>query len=218
MKASTDPQLDSIRVPPHSIEAEQSVLGGLLLDNSAWDRIADFISENDFYRYDHRIIFQCIVKLINSTKPADVITVFDALNAMNKAEEAGGLSYLNALAQNTPSAANIKRYAEIVRDRGILRQLITVSDEIAGQAFNPQGKEVKQMLDEAESKIFAIAEEGARGAQGFHAIQPLLTQVVERIEKRRAKDASKKPFNFSKNVLMTAVKVELSTSKTAFRT
>lgn len=188
MKAPSDPQLDSIRVPPHSIEAEQSVLGGLLLDNAAWDRIADFINEGDFYRYDHRIIFQCVVKLINASKPADVITVFDALTALNKADDAGGLTYLNALAQNTPSAANIRRYAEIVRDRGVLRKLITVSDEIAGTAFNPQGKEVKQMLDEAESKIFAIAEEGSRGAQGFNAIQPLLTQVVERIDELYNRD------------------------------
>ena len=188
MKAPSDPQLDSIRVPPHSIEAEQSVLGGLLLDNAAWDRIADFINEGDFYRYDHRIIFQCIVKLINASKPADVITVFDVLTAINKADDAGGLTYLNALAQNTPSAANIRRYAEIVRDRGVLRKLITVADEIAGQAFNPQGKEVKQMLDEAESKIFAIAEEGSRGAQGFNAIQPLLTQVVERIDELYNRD------------------------------
>ncbi|MDY7537495.1 replicative DNA helicase [Undibacterium sp. RTI2.1] len=188
MKAPSDPQLDSIRVPPHSIEAEQSVLGGLLLDNAAWDRIADFIREDDFYRYDHRIIFQAIVKLINATKPADVITVYEALTGLNKADDAGGLTYLNALAQNTPSAANIRRYAEIVRDRGVLRKLISVSDEIAGNAFNPQGKEVKQMLDEAESKIFAIAEEGSRGAQGFTAIQPLLTQVVERIDELYNRD------------------------------
>ncbi|MBC3871246.1 replicative DNA helicase [Undibacterium oligocarboniphilum] len=188
MKAAPDPQLDAIRVPPHSIEAEQSVLGGLLLDNAAWDRIADFIGEDDFYRYDHRLIFQCMVKLINSSRPADVITVYEALSVQGKAEDAGGLVYLNALAQNTPSAANIRRYAEIVRDRGVLRKLITVSDEIAGNAFNPQGKEVKQMLDEAESKIFAIAEEGARGAQGFQAIQPLLTQVVERIDELYNRD------------------------------
>ena len=148
---SKDPQLDALKVPPHSIEAEQSVIGGLLLDNAAWDRIADVMHQGDFYRYDHRIIFQHIVRLINNTKPADVITVFESLGSTGKAEEVGGLSYLNALAQNTPSAANIRRYAEIVRDRGVLRKLITVSDEIAGQALNPQGKEVKQMLDEAES-------------------------------------------------------------------
>jgi len=111
MNDTPDPQLDSLRTPPHSIEAEQSVLGGLLLDNAAWDRIADFVSAEDFYRYDHRIIFQHIVKLINETKPADVITVYEAMSNSGKAEEVGGLSYLNALAQNTPSAANIRRYA-----------------------------------------------------------------------------------------------------------
>ena len=182
MNKPSDPQLDSLRVPPHSIEAEQSVLGGLLLDNAAWDRIADFINADDFYRYDHRLIFQTIIKLVNGSRPADVITVFEALNGLGRSEEVGGIAYLNALAQNTPSAANIRRYAEIVRDRGVLRKLITVADEISGSAFNPQGKEVKQMLDEAESKIFAIAEEGARGTQGFQDIQPLLKQVVERID------------------------------------
>ncbi len=188
MNNRADPQLESLRVPPHSIEAEQSVLGGLLLDNGAYDRIADIVSPDDFYRYDHRVIFQHITKLVSGARPADVITVFEALTTSGKAEEVGGLSYLNALAQNTPSAANIRRYAEIVRDRGVLRKLITVSDEIATQAFNPQGKEVKQMLDEAESKIFAIAEEGARGAQGWLEIQPLLTQVVERIDELYNRD------------------------------
>ena len=190
MKAPPDPQIESLRIPPHSIEAEQSVLGGLLLDNAAWDRIADFIRAEDFYRYDHRIIFEALIKLINSSRPADVITVFEALTNLGKADEVGGLSYLNALAQNTPSAANIRRYAEIVRDRGVLRKLITVADEICSNAFNPQGKEVKQMLDEAESKIFAIAEEGSRGAQGFIAIQPLLTQVVERIDELYNRDST----------------------------
>lgn len=180
--APSDPQIEALRIPPHSIEAEQSVIGGLLRDNAAWDRIADFMHAEDFYRYDHRIIFEQMVRLINAGKPADVITVYEACNQLGKADEVGGLQYLNAMAQNTPSAANIRRYAEIVRDRGILRQLITVADEISGNAFNPQGKEVKQMLDEAESQIFAIAEQGARGAQGWLAVQPLLTQVVERID------------------------------------
>ncbi len=188
MSNRVDPQIESLRVPPHSIEAEQSVLGGLLLDNAAWDKIADMVSADDFYRFDHRLIFQHIVKLINASRPADVITVFDSLTSAAKAEDAGGITYLNALAQNTPSAANIRRYAEIVRDRGVLRKLITVSDEITSAAFNPQGKEVKQMLDEAESKIFSIAEEGARGSQGFQEIQPLLTQVVERIDELYNRD------------------------------
>lgn len=190
MNERPDPQIESLRIPPHSIEAEQSVLGGLLLDNSAYDRMADYVSADDFYRFDHRIIFQHIVKLINAARPADVITVYESLTTAGKAEEVGGLSYLNALAQNTPSAANIRRYAEIVRDRGVLRKLITVADEISGSAFNPQGKEVKQMLDEAESKIFAIAEEGARGSQGFIEIQPLLTQVVERIDELYNRDSN----------------------------
>lgn len=183
-----DQEIASLRVPPHSIQAEQSVLGGLLLDNSAWDRIADFISEVDFYRYDHRLIYQQIQKLVSAGRPADVITVFEALTTLGKAEEAGGLAYINELALNTPSAANIRRYAEIVRDRAMLRRLVSVSDEIATNALNPQGKEVKQMLDEAESKIFAIAEEGARGNQGFLALQPLLTQVVERIDELYHRD------------------------------
>jgi replicative DNA helicase len=190
MNDRSDPQLDSLRVPPHSIEAEQSVLGGLLLDNAAYDRVIDLVSAEDFYRFDHRLIFQSITKLVAGSKPADVITVFESLSLIGKAEEVGGLAYLNALAQNTPSAANIRRYAEIVRDRGVLRKLITVSDEIAGDAFNPQGKEVKQMLDAAESKIFAIAEEGARGAVGFVDIQPLLARVVERIDELFSRDGS----------------------------
>jgi len=176
-----DPQLVSIRTPPHSIEAEQAVLGGLLLDNAAWDRIADFISSGDFYRHDHRLIYEAIARLVEHSRPADVVTVYEALQSGGKAEDAGGLAYLNALAQNTPSAANIRRYAEIVRDRAVLRRLVSVGDEIATSALNPQGRETKDILDEAEAKVFAIAEAGSRGRQGFVDIQPLLTKVVERI-------------------------------------
>jgi replicative DNA helicase len=182
MNAPQDPQIESLKVPPHSVEAEQSVLGGLLLDNAAWDRIADCLSQGDFYRYDPRIIYEHIGRLIASTRPADVVTVYEALTTSGKADDVGGLAYLNALAQNTPSAANIRRYAEIVRDRAVLRRLVSVADEISADAFNPQGKEVRQLLDEAESKVFSIAEEGARGNQGFLEIGPLLTQVVERID------------------------------------
>ncbi|AJG19939.1 MULTISPECIES: replicative DNA helicase [Cupriavidus] len=185
-----DPQLDNLKVPPHSIEAEQSVLGGLLLDNAAWDRIADFLNEADFYRFDHRMIFQSISRLIAATKPADVITVYESLQGAGKAEEVGGLAYLNSLAQNTPSAANIRRYAEIVRERSVLRKLVTVADDIATAAFAPKGREVRELLDEAESKVFAIAEEGSRGQKGFQEIQPLLTQVVERIDELYHRDSS----------------------------
>ncbi|TAK92076.1 MAG: replicative DNA helicase [Burkholderiaceae bacterium] len=183
-----DPQLDALRTPPHSVEAEQSVLGGLLLDNSAWDKIGDLIAESDFYRYDHRLIFQHIARLVAAGKPADVVTVFESLQNTAKAEEAGGLSYLNAVAQNTPSAANIRRYAEIVRDRSVLRKLVTVADDIATTALNPQGRETKQILDEAESKVFQIAEDGARGGQGFQELPKLLTQVVERIDELYHRD------------------------------
>jgi replicative DNA helicase len=189
MQEFTDPSVTSLRTPPNSVEAEQSVLGGLLLDNQAWDRIADVLRVEDFYRYDHRIIFEHILKLIDRSRPADVITVFEAMQTSGKAEEVGGLAYLNSVAQNTPSAANIRRYAEIVRDRAVLRRLVTVSDEIATTALNPQGRDTKSILDEAESKIFQIAEEGARGATGFQDLQPVLAKVVERIDELYHRDS-----------------------------
>ena len=173
MTNPADSQLEYLRVPPHSIEAEQSVLGGLLLDNSAWDRIADVLIEEDFYRHDHRLIWHHIARLIGLARPADVITVNESLVSAGKAEDAGGLAYLNALAHNTPSAANIRRYGEIVRERAMLRKLVSIADEISSAAMNPQGKEARQLLDEAESKVFQIAQEGARGAAGFQEIQPL---------------------------------------------
>ena len=185
---AADRSVEQLRIPPHSIEAEQSVLGGLLLDNTAWDKIAGVLREEDFYRYDHRLIFQRIQRLIDQAKPADVITVNDALKSLGKADEVGGLVYLNALAQNTPSAANIRRYADIVRGRAVMRNLVSVSDEISESAFNPNGREVGELLDDAEAKIFAIAEEGSRGQQGFVGIQPLLTQVVERIDELYHRD------------------------------
>lgn len=180
--APADRDVASLRLPPHSVEAEQSVLGGLLLDNGAFDRVADLLREQDFYRYDHRLIWQQIARLIERSQPADVVTVFESLQSGGKADEAGGLQYLNALARETPSAANIRRYAEIVRDRAILRRLISTSDEIATTALNPQGRETRQILDEAESRIFQISQEGARGSVGFQPLQDLLGRVVERVD------------------------------------
>lgn len=182
MNQTPEPDLQYLRVPPHSIEAEQSVIGGLLLDNAAFERLTDLLSKDDFYRHDHRLIWEHIARLINLSRPADVITVNESLVSAGKADEVGGLSYLNALAHNTPSAANIRRYAEIVRERSMLRKLVAVADDIAATALNPQGKEARQLLDEAESRVFKIAQEGARSSQGFHEIQPLLAQVVERID------------------------------------
>ena len=175
-------EVSRLRVPPHSIEAEQSVLGGLLLDNSAWDRTADLLTETDFYRYEHQLIFSAIHQLINSSKPADVITVFEQLQSLGKAVDAGGIAYINALAQSVPSAANIRRYAEIVRERGVLRKLVTASDEIATAAFNPQGRPASTILDEAEGKIFKIGEEGNRNKQGFHAMTSLVIDLLDRVQ------------------------------------
>ena len=145
-----DQQIAQLRIPPHSMEAESSVLGGLLLDNKSWEQVADLLSEGVFYRYEHRQVYLAIQALINASRPADVITVYEHLQSIGKAEEVGGLGYLNSLAQYVPSASNIRRYAEIVRERAILRKLVTASDEIATNAFNTQGKPVPQILDEAE--------------------------------------------------------------------
>jgi replicative DNA helicase len=176
-----DDEVARLRVPPQSIEAEQSVLGGLLLDNSAWDRAGDLLTDSDFYRYEHRLIYAAIGNLINGSRPADVITVFEQLQSLGKAEECGGLVYLNALAQSVPSAANLRRYAEIVRERAILRKLIAASDDIASTAFNPQGRPVAQILDEAEGKIFQIGEEGARARQGLQSMDALIVQLIDRV-------------------------------------
>ena len=190
MSSTRDPEFESLKLPPHSLEAEQSVLGGLLIDNAAWDKIIDILKESDIYREDHRLIFRHIGQLIAASKPADVITVFESLKSVNKADDIGGLEYLNALAQNVPSAANIRRYAELVRDRGVLRKLIGVSEEISSAAFNTQGKPVSEILDEAEAKVFSIAEEGSRGTQGFADIQSLLTQAVERIDELYSREGN----------------------------
>ncbi len=177
-----DPQVEAARVPPQSIEAEQSVLGGLLLDNSAWDRIADLITEQDFYRGDHRTIFQHIAQLIENNKPADALTVAESLERSAKLNDVGGQAYIGSLALNTPSAANIRRYAEIVRERAIMRNLAAVGTEIADSAYNPLGKDANLLIDEAETKVFQIAEAGAKARHGFVKIDPLLTETVERID------------------------------------
>ncbi len=185
---AADPQMAAIKLPPHSLEAEQSLIGGILLDNQAWERVADLANEADFYRDDHRRIYRHISRLIDLGKPADVVTVFESLEKNGEAEQAGGLAYLAEIANNTPSAANIRRYAEIVRERAILRKLVAVGDEIASSALSPSGKDAKALLDEAESKVFEIAEAGARHASGFVSIQPILKQVVDRVQELYDRD------------------------------
>ncbi len=182
MPPPLDREVAQLRVPPHSMESESSVLGGLLLDNNAWDRIGDVLGESDFYRHEHRLIFTAISGLINASKPADVITVYEQLQGLGKAEEVGGLVYLNQLAQYVPSATNIRRYAEIVRERAILRKLVTASEDIATNAFSPQGRTVERILDEAEAKIFAIGEEGSRTKQGFQSLDTLVIDLLDRVQ------------------------------------
>jgi replicative DNA helicase len=179
---NTDPQLLALKVPPHSIEAEQSLLGALLLDNQAFDRVADLVTGEDFYRDDHRRIWRHIARLIEASKPADVVTVSESVEASEDKDKTGGPAYLGALAQNTPSALNIRRYAELVRERAVQRRLAQVATGIAEEALNPGGKEVGQLLDEAESRIFQIAESGARRDQGLLEIKPVLAKVFERID------------------------------------
>jgi replicative DNA helicase len=172
---------DGLKVSPHSIEAEQSVLGGLMLDNQAWDKIVDRIVEADFYQYDHRLIFDAMYTLSNRQKPFDVLTLSEALKEQNKLKDVGGEVYLFELAKNTPSAANVVAYADIVRERSVLRQLISVANEIADSAFNSDGRESNELLDVAESKVFAIAEQKSRGNEAKN-IKSLLASAVDRID------------------------------------
>lgn len=183
-----DDTLESLKLPPHSVEAEQSVLGGLLLENEALDKIADILASGDFYRHDHKLIFEHIAKLIEHNRPADIVTVAESLDNAAELSAVGGLAYLGALAQNTPSAANIRRYAEIVRERAIMRKLVEVGSGIAESAYNPQGRDAQQLLDEAESRIFKIAEGGKRSSEGFLDIKVLLPQVADRIDQLFQRD------------------------------
>lgn len=178
---SNQSSADAVKVPPHSIEAEQSVLGGLMLDNRAWDQIADRIREVDFYRHDHRLMYRIMSKLSGQNKPLDVLTVAESLREINELDNAGGEVYLFELANNTPSAANISAYADIVRERSVLRQLIGVANEIAESAFNPQGRSSTELLDVAERHVFAITEQGAR-VGGPVNVKEFLARTMEKID------------------------------------
>jgi replicative DNA helicase len=173
---------ERLRVPPHSIEAEQSVLGGLLLDNAGWELIADLLIEEDFYRHDHRLIFRAIGDLCSRAEPADLITVSDWLLSHKEVKDPGVLAYLAEIANNTPSAANLRAYAGIVRERSVLRQLIHVGNEIGNAALNPEGRDCTEIIDHAERLVFTIAEQGHRGRQGFRHIRDLLASVTDRID------------------------------------
>lgn len=173
---------ESLKIPPHSVEAEQSVLGGLLLDNEAWINVAEKLVENDFYRQDHRLIFRAISSLISQQKPVDVLTLSDWLRENQQLEDAGGLSYLGSMARDTPSAANIAAYADIVREKSILRQLISVGTEITESAFTTEGRNSSELLDNAEKKVFQIAEQGARNTNSFRPLKQLMKDTLIHIE------------------------------------
>lgn len=173
--------MDSFRVPPHSAQAEQSVLGGLMLDNEAWDQVADRIIEQDFYRREHQLIFRAIGQLADRQQPFDVVTLGEELERVGGLQDVGGLAYLGNLAKDTPSAANIRAYADIVREHSVMRQLIRVGTDIASRGFRPEGRTSLELLDEAERRVFEIAEQGKRGGS-FSPIKTLLTQAVDRIE------------------------------------
>jgi replicative DNA helicase len=175
-------QISALKVPPHSIEAEQSILGGLLIDNKAIDRIAGQVSASDFYRNDHRIIFTHISKLIDNNDPADIVTVAESLEQNAELTKVGGVAYLGLVAENTPTASNITGYAKIVRERSIMRNLVEVGSDIVESAFSPQGKDAQQLLDESESKIFQIADAGTSEKLGFIDIKELLPKAAQRID------------------------------------
>ncbi len=177
-----DQAVEQLRVPPHSIQAEQSVVGGLMLDNSTWDNVADRVTEKDFYRREHQLIFSVIRILADENKPFDVVTLAEELERSEDLEDVGGLPYLGALASDTPSAANIRAYADIVREHSVTRQLIRVGTEIADSGFRPEGRKVAELLDEAESKVFKIAEQTALDGGGFQDIKGLLVKAVDRID------------------------------------
>ncbi len=179
---SPDQAVESLKVPPNSIQAEQSVLGGLMLDNQTWDSVADKVTEDDFYRRDHRLIFRTIAQLAEKQDPFDVITLSEALESTGELQDAGGLAYLGTLVKDTPSAANIVAYANIVRDRSVLRQLIHVGTEISDSAFSTEGRETADLLENAERRVFEIAEQRQRGQGGFSSIKSLLAKAVDKIE------------------------------------
>ena len=178
---------DEFRTPPHSVEAEQSVLGGLLLDASAWDSVADMVRADDFYRPDHKLIFEAVGLLASQGKPCDVITVSEQLERSSKLAEAGGRAYLGTLARDTPSAVNVRFYAEIVRERSLLRLLAQAGSKIAASVYQNEGETARELVDKAESQVFEIAEMGSRGKfEGAVAIQTLMPQLIDQIDEWHA--------------------------------
>ncbi|KJF85662.1 replicative DNA helicase [Photobacterium phosphoreum] len=181
-KQLKDNQMDAIKMPPHSLEAEQSVLGGLMLDNERWDTVAEKVVAKDFYSRPHRIIFEATAALLEGGQPLDLITLSEHLERSDKLDDVGGFAYLAELAKNTPSAANILAYADIVRERALIRDMIGVANEIADAGYDPQGRTSEDLLDMAESKVFAIAEQRTNDKEGPQNVDTILERTLERIE------------------------------------
>ncbi len=179
-----------LKIPPNSIEAEQALLGGLMLNAEAWDKIADVVVGEDFYRKDHRLIFQAIGNLVEDGSPCDVVTVSEHLDNRGELEQAGGLEYLATLANETAGAANARAYAKILRERSTLRALINAGNEISGSAFATDGRTASQVLDDAERLVFEIAEKGSRGRKGFQSLKQILPEAVDRIDLLHQSDGS----------------------------
>jgi len=177
-----DQALESLRVPPHSVQGEQSVLGGLMLNSEAWNEISDKISSEDFYRREHQLIFKAMRALSEADQPLDVVTIAEELERRAELNDVGGMPYLGMLANETPTASNVPAYARIVREQSVMRQLIKVGNKIADSGYRPEGRPVDDLLDQAETEVFKIAEQKDKGRQGFQDIQALLTKTVDKID------------------------------------
>jgi len=173
--------IENLKIPPNSLDSEQSVLGGLLLHNDAWDQVADILTEADFYNASHRIIFEAISTLMHHDQPADILTVKEHVKKTGNEETIGGFVYLAQIAENTPSISNIEAYAKHVRELSVYRQLIIASHEIADTAYNPKEMEVQQLIDLSEKKIFEIAEQVTRGKQDVINVKDIIKDVVNRV-------------------------------------
>ena len=173
---------ERLRLPPHSVEAEQSLLGGLMLDQRAWDQIADVVAADDLYRADHRLIFAAIAALVERNQPPDAVTVSEHLQRLGQLEAAGGLPYLARLVEDTPSAANIRAYARIVRDHAMLRRLIEIGGDIAASAHATEGLTAAEIVDRAEQRVFEIAESGQRRGAGFVSLKSILPKTIDRLD------------------------------------
>lgn len=186
---SVDKETASLKIPPHSIEAEQAVLGGLLINNEVWEHVSERVAEDDFYRKDHRVIFKAIATLDDDGQPYDVVTVAEWLDSHQQLDDAGGLSYLAALAERTPGVSNVKAYADIVRKRSVLRQLIKATNTISENIFNPQGQTNEQILDLAEQTVFEIAERESKGRKNYSSIKDLLVNALDKIDELFHRDS-----------------------------